>query len=164
MSGLILDASATLAWIFQRTDPAEVQIANELLARFQVEEALVPAIWFPEVANGLLVAERRAQCDAAKSIYFLSRINGLPIKEDAAGPSATQAASVALGRAHKLTAYDATYLELAVRSGRTLATFDRKLAEAARMAGVKVFGDPSMMDIPSRAASSLPPFYPESTG
>jgi predicted nucleic acid-binding protein len=46
-----------------------------------------------------------------------------------------------LGRRHGLTAYDATYLELAMRTGGMLATFDRKLADAARVAGVRVFGD-----------------------
>jgi predicted nucleic acid-binding protein len=48
-----------------------------------------------------------------------------------------------LARAYELTGYDATYLELVLRTGRTLATFDRKLAEAARTAGVRVFGDPT---------------------
>jgi predicted nucleic acid-binding protein len=49
--------------------------------------------------------------------------------------------SLALARAHRLTAYDATYLELALRRGAPLATFDQKLAEAARKAGGRVFGD-----------------------
>jgi predicted nucleic acid-binding protein len=68
-------------------------------------------------------------------------VNALPIVEDSAPPSATQAASLSLARAYKLTAYDAVYLELVLRTGRELATFDPKLAEAARASGGRVFGD-----------------------
>lgn len=141
--GLVLDASAALAWIFNRTDPAEAQIASDLLIELRTQNAVVPTLWFAEVSNGILVAERRGLCDAAKSAYFLSRLSGLQIAEDTVKASGLRDPVLALGRAHSLTAYDATYLELALRSGRTLATFDRRLAEAARASGVKVFGDPA---------------------
>ena len=139
---LILDASATLAWLVRRADPIEAQLAEDLLSQIESKNAMVPALWFPEVANGVLVTERRTGMGSSTSADFLRLLETLPILEDATRPSAVQPTVLMLARAYKLTAYDATYLELVLRTGRALATFDRKLADAARAAGVRVFGDP----------------------
>jgi predicted nucleic acid-binding protein len=141
--GLVLDASATLAWLIRRVDPIEDQLADEVLRHLQPSDAVVPALWFAEVANGILVAERRGGVGIATSATFLGMVSTLPIMEDTTRPSAVQGTVLTLARAHKLTVYDAIYLELVLRTGRTLATFDRKLAGAARSAGVRVFGDPA---------------------
>jgi len=69
-------------------------------------------------------------------------VNLLPIVEDAVRPVAIQSTVLTLARAYKLTGYDATYLELVLRTGRMLATFDRQLADAVRLAGGRIFGDP----------------------
>jgi predicted nucleic acid-binding protein len=138
---LVLDASATLAWLVRRIDPAEDRLADEVLRQIQAQEAMVPALWFPEVANGVLVAERRGGVSNSTSSSFLALVDTLPIIEDTTRPFAVQATVLMLARAYQLTGYDATYLELVLRTGRTLATFDRKLAAAARSAGVQVFGD-----------------------
>jgi predicted nucleic acid-binding protein len=139
---LILDASATLAWLVRRVDPIEDQMADEVLRFVRTGNSVVPALWFPEVANGILVAERRGGVSQSTSESFLKMVGTLPILEDATRPSAVQPAVLMLARTYKLTAYDATYLELVLRTGRALATFDRQLADAARAAGVRVFGDP----------------------
>jgi predicted nucleic acid-binding protein len=102
---------------------------------------MVPSLWFSEVANGVLVAERRAGVGSSTSADFLSLLGTLPILEDATRPSAVQPIVLTLARDYKLTAYDATYLELVLRTGSSLATFDRKLADAARAARVRVFGE-----------------------
>ena len=138
---LVLDASATLAWLVKRVDAAENELANEVLRYIRVRSALVPALWFPEVANGVLVAERRGGIDNTMSGSFLSMVNTLSIVEDMTRPSAVQSSVLALARAYRLTAYDATYLELVLRTGGVLATFDRQLANAVRQAGGRVFGD-----------------------
>lgn len=138
---LVLDASATLAWMVRRIDPAEERLADEILSCVQAKDALVPALWFPEVANGVLMAERRAGISASTSASFLGLVNALPIVEDAKRPFETQETILILARAYKLTGYDSTYLELVLRTGRALATFDRALAEAARASGARVFGD-----------------------
>ncbi len=138
---LILDASAALAWFVQRSDPDEAAAADAILSAIERDEAVVPALWFSEVLNGLLVAEGRKRADARKTAHFLSELAVLPIVDDSIRPRAVQEEVLALGRKFGLTAYDATYLELALRTSRALATFDRKLAEAARLAGVRVFGD-----------------------
>jgi predicted nucleic acid-binding protein len=138
---LVLDASATLAWLVKRVDPIEAQLANDLLSQIERKNAMVPALWFPEVANGILVAERRGGVSQSTSESFLKMVDTLPILEDATRPSAHQTRVLTLARSYKLTSYDATYLELVLRIGGELATFDRKLADAARVAGVRVFGE-----------------------
>src|ERR1035438_9033007 len=136
---LILDASATLAWLVRRVDPMEAQLAEDILSQIESKNAMVPALWFPEVANGVLVAERRTGIGPSTSADFLRLLETLPISEDATRPSAVQLTVLMLARTYKLTAYDATYLELVLRTGRALATFDRQLAAAARAAGARVF-------------------------
>ena len=140
---LVLDASAALAWLVERVDAAEAQLADEVLRAIQAHEATVPALWFPEVANGILVAERRGGVSHSTSASFVGLVNALPIVEDATRPSAVQATVLMLARSYKLTSYDATYLELVLRTGGELATFDRHLADAVRQAGGRVFGDPA---------------------
>lgn len=138
---LILDASATLAWLVRRIDPIEDQIADEVLRSVRARNAVVPSLWYPEVANGVLVAERRGGVSQSTSESFLRMVDTLPIAEDETPPFTVQPTVLMLARTYKLTAYDATYLELVMRKGGELATFDGKLADAARAARVRVFGD-----------------------
>jgi len=130
-----------MAWLVNRADRAEAELADEILRSIQMAEAVVPALWFPEVANGVLVAERRGGIGGSTAASFMGLVNALPIVEDRIGASAVQGRVLTLARAHELTGYDATYLELVLRTGGMLATFDRQLAEAVRKAGGRVFGD-----------------------
>lgn len=139
---LVLDASAGLAWLARRTDPAEDQLAYGVLRLLQTQGAVVPALWFHEVANGALVVERKGGGERSVSAEFFGFIETLPIEQDKAHPSASLGTVVALARMYNLTAYDATYLELVLRTGAVLATFDSHLADAVRKAGGRVFGDP----------------------
>lgn len=138
---LVLDASMALAWHLERVDPDEKILAREALKAVQLHGALVPALWYFEVANGVLVAERRRVATEEQSLVFLVDLRHLDIGMDSALPRLSEPEVIALGRSTGLTAYDAVYLELVLRTGRALATFDRKLADAARAAGVRVFGD-----------------------
>ena len=138
---LILDASATLAWFVQRTDAHEAALADEIVSTVERDEATVPTIWYVEVVNGLLVAERSRLSDPSKSSRFLGELSALPIIEDRVGASSVQSEVLAIGRRYGLTAYDSVYLELSLRTGGALATFDRQLADALRKAGGRVFGD-----------------------
>jgi predicted nucleic acid-binding protein len=145
---LVLDASMALAWLLERKDPIEAALAREALDAVRASGAMVPALWYPEVANALLLAERqRAErqrvVTAQGSATFLSGLSIWEIVQDPVPPALSQAQAILLGRIYNLTAYDATYLELAMRRGAVLATFDRKLAGAARAAGGRVFGDPA---------------------
>jgi predicted nucleic acid-binding protein len=98
-------------------------------------------IWHTEVANALLVGERRRIITAAQSIDYLNRLSLLPILTDDAASGSRRDMVMSLARQHALSAYDATYMDLALRTGSELATFDSGLAEAMRRAGGKVFGD-----------------------
>ena len=138
---LVLDASVVLSWFVERPDAQEVALAAEVLTNVERGEAVVPLLWFAEIANGLLVAEARNLANSNKTAKFLGELAAMPIAEDSVRPRHVQREVLSLGRRYGLTAYDATYLELTLRIGVPLATFDQKLAEAARTAGVRVFGD-----------------------
>lgn len=137
---LVLDASAALAWFFERSDPQEAALADRLLDDIVAQPVWVPGLWHLEVANALLIAERRGVAKEAQVIDYLQRLGRLPIKTDATAVSRRQEVIMALGRQFRLTAYDANYLELALRTGSTLATFDAKLASAMQQTGGQIYG------------------------
>lgn len=142
-STFVLDASTTLAWLVRRVNADEDRLADKALRRIQGGGAIVPALWFPEVANGVLVAERRGGVAHATSASFMGLVEALPIDQDKMQPASLFANVLSLARSYGLTSYDAVYLELVLRTSGTLATFDGQLAEAVRSAGGKVFGDPA---------------------
>ena len=135
---LVLDASAALAWMFERTDINEVALADRLLDDIAAQPVWVPSLWHIEIANALLVAERRGVAKEAEVIDYRERLARLPIITDDVEVSLRQEMIMALGRQFQLTAYDATYLELALRTGSALATFDARLAAAMQKAGGKI--------------------------
>ncbi|MGB6689506.1 MAG: type II toxin-antitoxin system VapC family toxin [Terracidiphilus sp.] len=139
---IVLDASMALGWLIHRADAGEAALARQAFVEVSVHGADVPGLWFAEVANTLLVFERAKRLSEADSTKYLSSLALLAITEDDLPCASVQSRALDLGRRFALSAYDATYLELAMRNAATLATFDRKLVEAARTAGVNVFGDP----------------------
>ena len=136
---LVIDASMALAWVFEREQAADAARANRLLAACGDQAWWVPWLWHLEVVNALLVAERRHVIKASASDLFLARLSGLPIGMDGDLGPEQQPRLIALARAHGLSSYDATYLDLAQRLGATLASFDRKLNQAAADLGVPLF-------------------------
>lgn len=139
---LILDASAALAWCITRSDPSEAALAQDALNFVRLNNAQVPALWYTEIWNTLLVFERAQRLTQSDSSNFLVDLASLWIDQDSAKISETQSRVLAAARKYQLTAYDATYLELAQRKNASLATFDHQLAQACRQAGIHVFGDP----------------------
>lgn len=133
---IVVDTSVTMAWCFddEATDETDV-----VLDQLRSEEAAVPAPWQLEVANVLLVAERRRRITEAQAARFLDLLVRLPIRVDISGTDTT--AVLAAGRRHNLSAYDAAYLVLAERLAAPLATLDGKLAAACRNAGVPLLID-----------------------
>jgi predicted nucleic acid-binding protein len=136
---LVLDASMALAWVFARQAQDERDCADRALQALHGMPARVPAIWHVEIANSLLVGERRQVISEAQSTDYLRRLDQLAILADPAEGAVHRGAVLRVARQHGLTAYDACYLELALRLSATLATFDRKLATAARATGCAVF-------------------------
>ncbi len=136
---LVIDASMALAWFFERSDAAQAHCAQSVLLAISEADAFVPALWHLEIANALLVGERRQVVSSAQVLDYLSRLSRLPIMTDDTPTASRRDLIMALAREHSLTAYDASYLDLALRSDATLATFDKKLAQALSRAGGKVF-------------------------
>jgi predicted nucleic acid-binding protein len=139
---LILDASVALAWCITRTDPSEAILAQEALNFVRFNHSHVPALWYAEIANTLVVCERARRFTPQDSASFLRDLETLWIDTDPLPPAQSYSRVLFLARTHQLTAYDATYVELALRFALPLATFDQKLASAARSAGIQIFGDP----------------------
>jgi predicted nucleic acid-binding protein len=133
VNSFVLDASATLAWCFEDETTAP---ALSMLERLRDQEALVPPLWLLELANGLVVAERRGRITRAESTRFLGLVGELPIRIDQTSTLDLASSVMELAREYELSAYDAAYLELALRLGRPLATLDERLRSAADRAGV----------------------------
>lgn len=136
---LVLDASLALSWIFERQKKDEIACAEKVLKIMADDNVMVPVLWHTEVANALLVAERRKIISEAQTINYLSKLSKLPITTDDDPVFERREFMMALAREYDLTAYDATYLELALRENASLATFDGKLAKSMSLAGGKVF-------------------------
>ena len=131
---MVLDSSIVGCWCFpDESSP----VADAAFDQLGTGRAIVPVLWWFEVRNVLVVNERRGRIDPPASAAFLADLEKLPIHYDRECESETV---LALARAHRLTVYDAAYLELACRAHAPLATLDRKLGDAARAAGVPLVG------------------------
>jgi len=135
---LVMDASMALAWVFERQQPEDGLRASRLLSSCGSQPWWVPGLWHLEVANTLLVAERRGVITSSASDLFRGRLQALPIETDATPVQDSEARVLAIARAQGLSSYDATYLELAQRLGARLASFDRRLNEAAQRLEVEL--------------------------
>jgi predicted nucleic acid-binding protein len=131
----VLDCSIAMTWLFadERTEATDA-----LQDRLATESAVAPALWHLEIANVLAMAERRQRITSEDAALFTRLLRAFDIETDAGLGSATADALLPLCRAHRLTAYDAAYLELALRRRLPLATVDKELASAALAAGVHV--------------------------
>jgi predicted nucleic acid-binding protein len=134
--GFVLDCSVTMAWCFDDEATPYTDSVQEQLVDMR---AVVPTIWPLEVANATVVGERRKRLDEARSSRFLSFLNALPIIVDEETSQRAFGDIVHLARAHNLSSYDASYLELAIRRNLPLACLDGKLKTAAAAVGVGLF-------------------------
>jgi len=131
---LVLDASIAVAWCFDDEITPLTERILDLLS--SGGEAFTPALWPLEVANALLVAERRKRISAARVTALLRRIGALPISVEAIESNRAFDQILSLARQQQLTEYDAAYLELALRRNLPLATLDDKLLQTARDMGI----------------------------
>jgi predicted nucleic acid-binding protein len=138
-SSIVIDASMTLAWLFERQQASDQEQANRLLAACGDDPWWIPGLWHLEVTNALVVAERRSVLTQSESDRFLAGLSGLPMLTDTDPTPERGNRILALARDHGLSSYDATYLELAQRLGACLASFDRQLNRAAGVIGVPLF-------------------------
>jgi predicted nucleic acid-binding protein len=130
----VLDASVVMNWAFPDEADEAASLALRLLRN---DVALVPAIWWFEIRNVLLINERRQRISEADTRAFLASLSEMSIEIDR---SPDDLGIATLCRRHRLSVYDTSYLELAARENIALATLDKKLAAAARSEGVTLIG------------------------
>lgn len=129
----VIDASVVHSWLLAEGRPE----ADAIKVRLESEGAVAPNLWWFEVRNGLVMAERRGRFTETETARALRELKALPISLDQAPD---ENSVLALARGHRLTVYDAAYLELAVREGLPLATLDRGLMRAAGAESVPLVG------------------------
>ncbi len=131
----VLDASVALCWAFEDEGHPAAGLA---LRRIRTDEAVVPALWWFELRNALLSNERRGRLTEAESAGFLRDLSRLPVTVDAAPD---EVGLLGVARRRRLSVYDASYLDLARRTGLALATLDTDLARAAQAEHVRLLAD-----------------------
>ena len=134
---LIIDTSISLNWCFEDETSPETEV---ILDQVGYEGAVVPALWHTEIANGMIQAELRNRTTVSQIVSKLDMLGALLIETDYETIPRAWRETLILARTHRLTVYDACYLELALRRGLPLATLDKELAVAGREVGVEVLG------------------------
>ena len=129
---IVIDASIAAAWLLPDENSP---VADEVLRNLPHTGGIVPGLFLHEVRNILVSNERRGRIHPADSARFLMRLLDLQLMQDDMQHGETV---MALARKHSLTAYDAAYLETALRRGDPLATLDRALRNAAADEGLQV--------------------------
>src|SRR5215831_7597155 len=136
-AAFVADCSIAMAWLFHNEATTKT---TALLNRLVTETALVPAGWFIEITNVLAMAERKGRITPTQSDAFIADLGKLGIERDDAAPDRAFTHLLTLCRTHRLTSYDAIYLDLAIRRGLPLATLDDDLRKTAKKLGVGLLG------------------------
>ena len=131
----VIDNSVVMTWCFKDETS---QYADAILDSLEIVTGFVPSIWPLEVGNVLLVAERNRRLSEADSTRFIFLLTELPIIVEQEPPERMIKEIFALARKHRLSSYDASYLDLAMRKGLPIATLDKNLIAAAKRSKVPI--------------------------
>ena len=135
-ASFVVNASVGFSWVYQnQATPETDKLLGEVAAG---STAVVPAFWFLEVANILLMAQRRGKLTVALKKTALTTLENLNLIVDDEGQRAAFHKTSDLAEKHGLTIYDAAYLEVALRRKIPISTRDEALKRAAKQCGVKV--------------------------
>lgn len=135
MKRFVLDCSVTASWCFpDESNPYAISALDAL----EDGEAVVPSIWPLELANVLLVGERRGRLSKSDAAQFILLLAELDILIDRIEPDRAFSEILSLAWTYRLTSYDAAYLDLAIREGLPIATLDEPLRKAAEAVGVGI--------------------------
>lgn len=132
----VADCSMTMAWLLKDEAALSTDLVLDLLGQGAI--AFVPALWRWEVSNVLLLAERKKRITKGEVNSHFSLLSSLPIEYDEVAISQAWNATHILAQEHKLTSYDAAYLELALRRELPLASLDAELRAASKAEKVEV--------------------------
>jgi predicted nucleic acid-binding protein len=140
MAEFVLDASIAVSWCFPGDPSEDTPYSRRVLSMLATQDAVVPEVWAFEIANSLYVSfEKRKRITEQQIAEFLTRLKALPITVEARDLWANVDLE-AQARKWKLAAYDAAYVDLALRKGIPLATTDDDLRRVALGQGAKVLG------------------------
>ncbi len=137
MSRFVLDSAVTLTWCFSDEATAYTESFLNRLSTL-TDTAIVPALWLYEIVNVVALASRKRRITQLQGIQFLHSLTDLPIEVDYPNKILLFKDVAPLAERHRLTGYDAAYLELALRLALPLATLDQELIQASKDAGVTV--------------------------
>jgi predicted nucleic acid-binding protein len=130
----VVDASLAAAWFLP---DEQNDAADQLMADLRAGPAAAPSLFWSETRNLFLVAERRGRLAPGEAALSIAQLRALMIRDEGVGDDLL---TLALAARRGLSAYDASYLALAVQSALPLATTDARLADAARAEGVALRG------------------------
>ena len=131
---IVVDASIAAAWFLP---DEQNDAADQVLADLRSVPGRVPSLFWFEIRNLFLMAERRGRLGAGEAALSMTQMRGLPLQDEGAG---SDPLVLTLAARHALSIYEAGYLALAVRLALPLATTDKRLAAAARLEGIGVRG------------------------
>lgn len=129
---VVVDASLALSWMFA---DEQTPLCMGILQQVSRTGAVVPTLWRLEMANSLQTAVRRRRIDATYRDSMIQKLQLLPIEIDSETNEFAWTTTLHLAAIHRITVYDASYLELTIRRSLPLATRDDQLAAAAVAAG-----------------------------
>lgn len=135
----VLDNSVSMRWLLETPKVSDQKYAEKVLMSLSDVDSVVPNLWHLEVSNVLLGAEKRADINIGDSEGFIIQIENLPIYVDPLTANQAFSRIISIARSYKLSTYDASYLELAIREGVPLATLDGDLRKAAKKAKVDIY-------------------------
>jgi predicted nucleic acid-binding protein len=140
MAAFVLDASVAISWCFPGDPTEDTPYSRRVLSELAVNDAIVPEIWAFEIANSIFVAySKRKRITELQIHEYLELLKALPIRVEAQNLWANVDLE-SLARRQNLAAYDAAYLDLALRTNLVLATSDDPLRQAAIAEGIALLG------------------------
>lgn len=139
MNRFVLDNSVSMRWLLTTSKKSDQIYSDDILKSMIDADALVPNLWHLEAANVLLGAEKSGVVTIGEVEGFIAQIENLPINVDPHTYLQSFSRTYALSRAYKISSYDASYLELAIRARLPLATLDKKLLRAAKSSDVTIY-------------------------
>ena len=135
----VLDNSVSMRWLFKDGTEADLLYAEQVLEALKEGSSVVPGVWWLEVSNVIARAEAQQLLPETQSRKFLDTLQKMPITVDSSPVEQLWEQTLHLARKFKISAYDAAYLELAIRQKIVLATLDTDLARAARQSKTPLF-------------------------
>lgn len=135
----VLDNSVSMRWLFKDGTEADLLYAEQVLEALKEGSAVVPGVWWLEVSNVIVRAEAQQLLPETQSRKSLDTLRKIPITVDSSPVEQLWEQTLHLARKFHVSAYDAAYLELAIRQNIVLATLDADLARAARQSKTQLF-------------------------